>query len=77
MVTDPSATVTGSPIAYLAPGTSATITASHTVTQADLNAGKVTIQPVLPVHTVMPSMLPYSYTTDLVTIMALQTDHLP
>ena len=43
-VTDPSATVTGGPIASLAPGASdsATFSASHTVTQADLNAGNYT-----------------------------------
>jgi uncharacterized repeat protein (TIGR01451 family) len=42
VVTDPTATITGgSPIASLAPGATATVTASHTVTQADLDAGKV------------------------------------
>ena len=41
VVTDPSATVTGSPIASLAPGASVTITARHTVTQADLDEGRV------------------------------------
>jgi len=40
-VTDPSATVTGGPLATLAPGESdsSTFTATHTVTQADINAG--------------------------------------
>ncbi len=41
VVTDTTATFTGSPVATLAPGASVTITASHTVTQADLDAGRV------------------------------------
>lgn len=42
-VTDPKATVTGTPIASLAPGASnnTAFTAEYTITQADLNAGKV------------------------------------
>ena len=41
IVSDPIATVTGSPIATLAPGASMTLTASYTATQNDLNAGSV------------------------------------
>ncbi|WP_025146750.1 T9SS C-terminal target domain-containing protein, partial [Pedobacter jeongneungensis] len=44
VVTDANATVSGSPIATLAPGTSVTVTATHTLTQADVNAGSVTNQ---------------------------------
>ena len=39
VVSDPPATVTGSPIASLAPGASVTLTARHTITQNDLDAG--------------------------------------
>jgi len=39
-VVDPDATVTGSPIASLAPGATETLTASYTVTQADLDNGE-------------------------------------
>jgi gliding motility-associated-like protein/uncharacterized repeat protein (TIGR01451 family) len=43
VVSDPQATSTGgSPIATLAPGASATVTASYTVTQPDLDAGSFT-----------------------------------
>ena len=43
VVSDPQATSTGgSPIATLAPGASATVTASYTVTQPDLDAGTFT-----------------------------------
>ncbi|WP_425636428.1 DUF7507 domain-containing protein [Algoriphagus yeomjeoni] len=43
VVTDPQATITGgSPIATLAPGASAVVTASYTVTQSDLDAGSFT-----------------------------------
>ncbi|OOG68709.1 hypothetical protein B0E43_22090, partial [Algoriphagus sp. A40] len=43
VVTDPQAAITsGSPIASLAPGASATITASYTVSQADVDAGSFT-----------------------------------
>jgi len=44
-VTDPDAdvdSITGSPIASLAPGDSAQVTAEHTITQDDLNAGSFT-----------------------------------
>ncbi|SER02655.1 DUF7507 domain-containing protein [Pedobacter rhizosphaerae] len=44
VVTDVNATVSGLPIATLAPGASVTLTASHVLTQADVNAGKVTNQ---------------------------------
>jgi gliding motility-associated-like protein/uncharacterized repeat protein (TIGR01451 family) len=45
IVTDPNATITGgSPIATLAPGASATVTAEHVITQADINNGQVTNQ---------------------------------
>ncbi len=41
-VTDPNATLSGTnPIASLAPNGTASLTAVHTITQADLNAGKV------------------------------------
>ncbi|WP_205943052.1 DUF7507 domain-containing protein [Pedobacter frigidisoli] len=39
IITDANAVVTGSPIATLAPNTTTTITASHTLTQADVDAG--------------------------------------
>ncbi|KLT63578.1 hypothetical protein, partial [Pedobacter sp. BMA] len=39
VVTDVNAIVTGSPVSSLAPGTSVTLTASHTLTQADIDAG--------------------------------------
>ncbi|WP_243739723.1 DUF11 domain-containing protein, partial [Algoriphagus boseongensis] len=42
VVSDPVATVVGSPIASLAPGASATATASYTVTQSDVDAGSFT-----------------------------------
>jgi uncharacterized membrane protein len=41
-VSDPQATVTGSPVANLGPGASATLTASYTVLQADVDAGEFT-----------------------------------
>ncbi|KLT63580.1 hypothetical protein, partial [Pedobacter sp. BMA] len=39
MVTDANAIVTGSPVSTLAPGASITLTASHTLTQSDVDAG--------------------------------------
>lgn len=39
LVTDANAIVSGSPIAQLAPGASAVVTASHVLTQADVDAG--------------------------------------
>ncbi|WP_316759939.1 gliding motility-associated C-terminal domain-containing protein [Pedobacter aquatilis] len=39
VITDANAVVAGSPIAQLAPGVSATITASHLLTQSDVDAG--------------------------------------
>ncbi|WP_316801646.1 hypothetical protein, partial [Pedobacter frigidisoli] len=39
VVTDANALVTGSPVSTLAPGASVTLTASHTLTQADIDAG--------------------------------------
>jgi hypothetical protein len=39
-VSDPQATVVGSPIASIAPGQTVTITANYTVTQTDINAGQ-------------------------------------
>jgi uncharacterized repeat protein (TIGR01451 family) len=41
-VSDPQATVTGSPVASLEPGASAILTASYTILQADVDAGKFT-----------------------------------
>ncbi|WP_316805628.1 beta strand repeat-containing protein, partial [Pedobacter nototheniae] len=44
IVTDANAIVSGSPIATLAAGASATITATHVLTQAEINSGSVTNQ---------------------------------
>ena len=47
-ITDPNAIITGgSPIISLAPHTSATVTATHKLTQSDIDAGKVINQAVL------------------------------
>ncbi|WP_197082434.1 gliding motility-associated C-terminal domain-containing protein, partial [Pedobacter sp. BMA] len=42
VVTDVNAVVTGSPVSTLAPGASITLTASHTLTQGDVDAGSYT-----------------------------------
>ncbi|KLT63579.1 hypothetical protein, partial [Pedobacter sp. BMA] len=42
VITDANAVVTGSPVSSLAPGTSVTLTASHTLTQADIDASTYT-----------------------------------
>ncbi|KLT63576.1 hypothetical protein, partial [Pedobacter sp. BMA] len=42
VVTDANAVVTGSPVSTLAPGASVTLTAAHTLTQADVDAGSYT-----------------------------------
>ncbi|PWS30564.1 DUF7507 domain-containing protein [Pedobacter paludis] len=47
IVTDPNATVTGSPITSLSPGAEVTLTATHVLTQADLDAGKVSNQAIV------------------------------
>ncbi|WP_316829641.1 Calx-beta domain-containing protein [Pedobacter aquatilis] len=44
VVTDANATVTGSPVASLAPGATITLTATHILTQTDINTGSVTNQ---------------------------------
>src|SRR5664280_2894284 len=47
VVTDTKAVVTGSPVATLAPGVSVTLTASHILTQADVDAGSYSNQAVI------------------------------
>src|SRR5664280_2210535 len=47
VVTDTKAVVTGSPVATLAPGVSVTLTASHILTQADVDAGSYSNQAVV------------------------------
>ena len=44
IITDANATVTGSPITTLAPGASVTVTATHVLTQTEINFGSVTNQ---------------------------------
>jgi uncharacterized repeat protein (TIGR01451 family)/gliding motility-associated-like protein len=73
-VTDPTATVTGSPVASLAPGVSATLSASYTVVQSDLDAGKVDNTATVTGTYHDSGNTPHTVTaSDIVTIPALQT----
>ena len=73
-VTDTIASVSGSPVASLAPGASVTISASHIVTQADIDAGRLE-------NTASVSGLYYDggniehtvYASDTASVQAIQT----
>jgi len=72
-VTDPNASVTGSPVASLAPGSTVTLSATHSVSQADLNAGKVVnTANVTATYTDAGSVVHTVYGSDVNTIIATQ-----